>query len=177
MNHEKQDIDVLHRGRFLELVSLNGWEYVRRHSATGVVAIVPVHADGRYVFVEQYRPAAGALVIEWPAGLVGDEGNSESHLVAAQRELLEEAGYEAKHWQRIGDGLSSAGLADEAVEFYLAKDLTQLTTGGGVGSENITRHEVAPGDLPTWIENMKQAGKRIDVKVYAGLAMLSLKYA
>jgi ADP-ribose pyrophosphatase len=175
MSDEVRVIKSLHQGRFLELVSLDGWEYARRCNATGVVAIVPVHSDGRYVLVEQYRPAAGGNVIEWPAGLVGDEGNSESHLVAAKRELIEESGYEAKHWQRIGDGLSSAGLTDETVVFFLAKDLTQVAAGCGVGSEDITRHEVSPGDLPNWIDRMKQAGKRIDVKVYAGLAMLHLQ--
>lgn len=165
--------EILHRGRFIELVSLNGWEYARRSNATGVVAILPVHADGRLVLVEQVRPAAGGLVIEWPAGLVGDEGDSESHLEAAKRELLEETGYEAKVWKRLGEGLSSAGLTDEAVVFYLAQDLSSVAQGGGVGGENITSHEVARSDLPGWIEDMKRAGKRLDVKVYAGLGMLN----
>ena len=111
-------------------------------------------------------------VIEWPAGLVGDEGDDESHLEAAKRELLEETGYEASAWERVGEGLSSAGLTDEAVAFYLAKDLTRVTDGGGVGGEDLTTHEVLPGDLPVWIEDTKRAGKQIDVKVYAGLSML-----
>lgn len=165
--------DILHRGRFVELVSHNGWEYARRPNATGVVAIIPVHADGRFVLVEQVRPPAGGPVIEWPAGLVGDEGDAESHLDAAKRELLEETAYEAKAWKQVGEGLSSAGLTDEAVVFYLARDLTQVADGGGVGEEELTVHEVRPGDLPGWIEQMKRAGKRVDVKVYAGLGMLN----
>ncbi|MEM6257462.1 MAG: NUDIX hydrolase [Planctomycetota bacterium] len=165
--------DILHRGRFIELVSLNGWEYARRSNATGVVAILPVHADGRLVLVEQVRPAAGGPVIEWPAGLVGDEGDDELHLEAAKRELLEETGYEAKVWELVGEGMSSAGLTDESVVFYLAKDLTSVTDGGGVGGENITKHEVQPYDLAGWIEDMKHAGKWLDVKVYAGLGMLN----
>ena len=165
--------DILHSGRFLELVSLNGWEYARRVKATGVVAILPIHTDGKMVLVEQFRPAAGGPVIEWPAGLVGDEDDAESHLIAAKRELLEETGYEAKVWKRVGEGMSSAGLTDEAVVFYLAQDLTQVAEGGGVGGENITKHEVLSGDLPGWIEQMKRAGKKLDVKIYAGLGMLN----
>jgi len=165
--------DILHRGRFIELVILNGWEYARRSNATGVVAILPVHADGRLVLVEQVRPAAGGPVIEWPAGLVGDEGDAESHLEAAKRELLEETGYEAKSWKQIGEGMSSAGLTDEAVVFYIAKDLTRVADGGGVGGEDLTTHEVAPGNLSGWIEEMKRAGRKVDVKVYAGLGMLN----
>lgn len=165
--------DILYSGRFIELVSRNGWEYARRSNAMGVVAIIPVHADGRLVLLEQVRPAADGPVIEWPAGLVGDEGDAESHLEAAKRELLEETGYEAKDWEQVGEGMSSAGLTDEAVEFYLAKDLTRVADGGGVGGEDITIHEIAPGDLSGWIEEMKRAGKKVDVKVYAGLAMLN----
>lgn len=164
--------DILHRGRFIELVSLNGWEYARRSNATGVVAVLPVHADGRVVLIEQVRPPAGGPVIEWPAGLVGDEGDDELHLEAAKRELLEETGYAAETWKRVGEGLSSAGLTDEAVMFYLAKGLARVTDGGGVGGENLTTHEVQSSDLPGWIEDMKGAGRRVDVKVYAGLSML-----
>jgi len=147
--------------------------YVRRSNAMGVVAIIPVHSDGRLVLLEQVRPAAGGPVIEWPAGLVGDEGDAESHLEAAKRELLEETGYEAMVWEQVGEGLSSAGLTDEAVVFYLAKDLTRVTEGGGVGGEDLTTHEIAPDDLSGWIEEMKRAGKSVDVKVYAGLGMLN----
>ena len=166
--------DILHRGRFIELVRLNGWEYARRPNATGVVVILPVHADGRVVLIEQVRLAVGGPVIEWPAGLVGDAGDDESHLEAAKRELLEETGCEAATWECVAEGLSSAGLTDEAVVFYLAKNLTRVSVGGGVGGEDLTTHEVLPGDLPRWIEDMKRAGKQVDVKVYAGLSMLRL---
>ncbi|MFK7789169.1 MAG: NUDIX hydrolase [Phycisphaeraceae bacterium] len=169
---QKEDLITLHRGRFLELVNINGWEVARRCNASGVVAILPIHADGRVVLVEQHRPAVGGPVIEWPAGLVGDEGDAESHLVAAQRELLEETGYEAKAWSRVGDGRSSAGLTDEAVVFYLAEELKRSAAGGGVGGEDLMIHEVALSDLHAWIEKMKRAGKQVDMKLYAGLAML-----
>lgn len=170
---QDQDHQTLHRGRFLELVNIDGWEVARRCNASGVVAILPMHADGRVVLVEQYRPAAGGHVIEWPAGLVGDEGQAEPHLDAAQRELLEETGYEAQQWERLGGGYSSAGLTDEAVVFYLAQDLSRVATGGGVGNENITSHEIALCDLIGWLHDMKRAGKRIDLKVYAGIGMLN----
>ena len=165
--------DILHQGRFLELVSINGWEVARRSNVSGVVAILPRHNNGRVVLVEQFRPAAGGEVIEWPAGLVGDDGMAEPHLDAAKRELLEETGYEAQEWERLGEGFSSAGLTDEAVVFYLAKDLRRAADGGGVDGEDIGSHEIALCDLPGWLQDMKCAGKRIDLKVYAGLGMLN----
>ncbi|MEO0475911.1 MAG: NUDIX hydrolase [Planctomycetota bacterium] len=171
---ENKEPDILHRGRFLELRSINTWEYVHRHNATGIAAIIPLHTDQRFVFIEQYRPAVDAPVIDWPAGLAGDEGEAESMLNAAKRELLEETGYEASSWTPLGQTLSSPGLTDESVDFFLAEELTQVGPGGGVEGEGITCHEVPADELNQWITTMRRAGKRFDVKVYAGLGMLRM---
>src|SRR5271169_5955803 len=53
-------------------------------------AICPRTADGRFVLVEQYRPAVERRVLEFPAGTI-DPG--ESPAAAIRRELIEEAGH------------------------------------------------------------------------------------
>lgn len=45
------------------------------------------------IIIEQYRPPLGAIVVEFPAGLVDAE---EDAAAAAIRELKEETGFEAK---------------------------------------------------------------------------------
>ena len=43
------------QGKFLQLVSDNGWEYVERVRASGVVAVMAVTANRELVLTEQYR--------------------------------------------------------------------------------------------------------------------------
>ncbi|NOX58921.1 MAG: NUDIX hydrolase [Planctomycetes bacterium] len=140
-----------------------------RKKASGVVAIVAITPENKVVLVEQNRPPAGGRVIELPAGLAGDEIESESLVVAAQRELVEETGYIAKSWSELICGLSSSGLTDEAVTFFHAKNLCRVGSGGGVANESIRIHEVHVGHVATWINEQIRIGMMIDLKLLAGL--------
>ena len=161
--------ETVYEGRFLKLAKRGRWEYATRTKATGVVAVIPMHDDGRVVLIEQYRPPIDASVIELPAGLVGDEDDSETLLTAAKRELEEETGYTAAEWIGLGTAYASPGLTDEAITFFLARGLTRTSEGGGVGSESITVHEMAIGDMHAWLSTIMQTEKKIDMKLLAGL--------
>ncbi|KAK1927689.1 putative phosphoribosyl-ATP diphosphatase [Papiliotrema laurentii] len=63
------------------------------------------------IIIEQFRPPAGATVIELPAGLVDEGEDAES---TALRELHEETGY--------GTGKSGDGVSVEDVSSVLVKD-------------------------------------------------------
>lgn len=162
-------VETVYEGRFLRVAKRENWEYATRTKATGVIAVVAVHDDGRVVLVEQYRPPVDARVIELPAGLAGDTDNTESHLQAAQRELEEETGYTAREWTRLSTAFSSPGLTDEAVTFFLARGLTKSGDGGGTGSESIRMHEVSLVDLPRWLESLQQPTTKADMKLLAGI--------
>ena len=77
-------------GRFLRFVQRDGWEFVTRSNASGVVAIIALTDDDELILIEQHRPPLGRTVIEIPAGLVGDdaEKTGEADLEAARREFL-----------------------------------------------------------------------------------------
>ena len=64
---------VLGTGRFLELRKRHSWEYVARPGVDEVVVIIAVTANNEAVLIEQYREPVLARMIEWAAGLVGDE--------------------------------------------------------------------------------------------------------
>jgi ADP-ribose pyrophosphatase len=97
--------------------SLGTREYIRH---PGAVAIVPLFDDGRILLERQFRYPHGREFIEVPAGKL--EPN-EPHLDTAKRELLEETGYSAGEWKRLGVMHTSIACMDEAIELFLARKL------------------------------------------------------
>ena len=93
-------------------------EYIRH---PGAVAIVALFEDGKVLLERQFRYPHRREFIEIPAGKL-DPG--EPHLDTAKRELLEETGYIAAEWTRLGVIHTAVGYTDEAIELFLAKRLT-----------------------------------------------------
>jgi ADP-ribose pyrophosphatase len=91
----------------------------------GGTAIVALDAEQRVCLLHQYRHAAGDYVWELPAGTLEP---GESPETTAKRELAEEAGVTAGHWQSLGVSLSSPGIFDERLYLFLATDLTPVPT-------------------------------------------------
>ncbi len=163
--------EVLASGKYLSLVTLDGYEMVERINCTGVVVILPITDDGRIIFVEQFRPPIQKKSIELPAGLVSDMDSSkgESMVAAAQRELEEETGYRAAVLEEIGVWPTTSGMSSETVTVFRARGLSRIGDGGGDESENITVHSVPLREVKGWLKNKSDAGYAIDPKIYAGL--------
>lgn len=164
--------DILAQGRFLRLVREDGWEYVERSNATGVVVIVAATDNGELILVEQPRKPVGRVVVELPAGLVGDEGGPESLAEAAGRELVEETGFEAAHLEMLFEGPTSAGLTNETVTVFRATGLRQVHAGGGVEGEQITVRLVPIPMVRDWLKQRAADGLLIDPKIFAALYFL-----
>jgi len=98
--------------------STGGREYIRH---PGAVAIVPLLDDGRVLLERQFRYPHRREFIEVPAGKI-DPG--EPHLETAKRELLEETGYAASDWRRLGVIHTAIAYTDEGIDLFLAKKLT-----------------------------------------------------
>ena len=92
-------------------------EYIRH---PGAVAIVALFGDGRVLLERQFRYPHGREFIEVPAGKV-DPG--EPHLETAKRELLEETGYAATEWTRLGVIHTAIAYTNEGIEIFVAKKL------------------------------------------------------
>jgi ADP-ribose pyrophosphatase len=167
-----------YKGRYLSLLERDGWEFTSRSNATGVVVLVAVTDEREIVLVEQFRKPVGSQVIELPAGLVGDQGDSsETRLTAAARELEEETGFEAAHLEVLMDCPSSAGMSDEIVTFVQASGLRRTGPGGGDDSEDIQVHVVPLDQADSWLRKHAAAGKPLDPKIYAALYWLSQSQA
>ena len=167
-------METLYGGKFLTLVREGRWEYCERVNKTGAVMIFSCTPEGNVLLVEEYRPPIGQQSLCFPAGLSGDEG-PESDAVAAQRELLEETGYEAAEMRYLFTGPSSPGLTSETVSFYLATGLRKVAQGGGVDNENISVHEVPLDTIDTWLAEQVAQGKALDPRIYTGLYFLKTR--
>ncbi len=88
---------------------------------TTAVGILPFVDPEHVLLVGQWRYVAGAFFWEMPTGGVHD---GEELMAAAQRELAEEAGFEAGRLTRLCDFHSSKSVVQETAYLYLAEDLT-----------------------------------------------------
>jgi len=108
----------LYRGRILALaLEDERWEIVEHKDAVAVLA----ERDGRVLVVEQYRVAIGARTLELPAGLIEP---GEAPRQAARRELMEEAGFDAR-LREVLSFYTSPGFTDERITLFYAEDLTE----------------------------------------------------
>jgi 8-oxo-dGTP pyrophosphatase MutT (NUDIX family) len=93
----------------------------------GAVAVIALDDDDRVLLIRQYRHPVGRWLFEPPAGLLDAAG--EPPWRTAQRELAEESGYQARHWDVLVDLYTSPGGMSEAIRVYLARGLSPLPDG------------------------------------------------
>ncbi|AKK03054.1 NUDIX domain-containing protein [Corynebacterium epidermidicanis] len=106
-------------------VVMPGGEVAAREIVEHFGAVAVVAFDGaRIALVRQYRHCVQQRLWELPAGIL--DVADEDPLVCAQRELQEEAGLAAAHWQLVSDIVSSPGFCEEAVRIYLATDVHEI---------------------------------------------------
>ena len=86
------------------------------------MCIIPLLHNGDVLVERQYRYPVGQVLTEIPAGKL--DSRDEDHLLAAQRELREETGAVAGSWQSLGVFYPSCAYSDEAIEMFLARDIT-----------------------------------------------------
>jgi len=121
-------------GKYVLVLERDGWEYVERKRGKEAVIVIAATDDDKLVLIEQYRRPVDANVIEWPAGLIGDDGENDP-AATAKKELEEETGYRCERLEQVAKGPSSSGITSEIVYFFRAYDLTKVSKGGGIGGK------------------------------------------
>lgn len=123
---EKQlSSEYLYRGKIINLrrdlvLTPGGSEPASREIVEhpGAVAILALDRERRVALVRQYRHAAGAVLLEVPAGKL-EPGEEPLH--CARRELVEETGCRGGEWSRLIWFYSSPGFCDEKIHLFLAR--------------------------------------------------------
>jgi len=72
------------------------------------------------VLVQQFRHAAGQIMLEIPAGTLEP---GEDPLTGAERELQEEVGYKPGKLERLAGEYTAPGYTSELIHLFLATDL------------------------------------------------------
>lgn len=110
----------------------------------GAVGAVVLDPDDRVLLIRQYRHPVGRYLFEPPAGLLDKPG--EDPLLAAQRELAEEAGYTADRWDLLVDFANTPGGSSEVFRCFLARGLHPISSG------RVVTGEAEEMDLPhVWV--------------------------
>ncbi len=87
----------------------------------GAVTILPLLDPQTVVMIRNYRFAVGAELLELPAGTLEPP---EPPVECAARELEEETGYKAAHFERLCEFYTTPGFTDERMHVFVATGLT-----------------------------------------------------
>jgi ADP-ribose pyrophosphatase len=92
------------------------------------VAIIARCRDGKFLVLRQYKHGPRAVGVTFPAGVI-EPGEEPSE--AARRELREETGVDADHWQHLGRFVLNGNQGAGAVHLFFAD--------AGNASHSVTR--------------------------------------
>jgi 8-oxo-dGTP pyrophosphatase MutT (NUDIX family) len=169
MTAKVNDRQIVHRGRVFNLIRENvtldngattDLDFVEHPGAT---AIVPFLNASRVILLKQYRHALKDYIWEIPAGTLDPD---ESPLNCAKRELIEETGYSAGQWQKLGEITPVPGYSDERIHIYLASALKPARQQ--LDKDEIIRvHEI---EFKAAVEMIKR-GEIQDAKSITGLLL------
>lgn len=130
----------------------------------GAVTLIPIDAQGRVLFIRQYRHAVGKELLELPAGTLeaGEEPEA-----CASREVREETGMSAGKLTKVGEFYLVPGYSTEYMYIYLASNL-QPDPLPGDDDEFITVEAFTLDKLPDLIRQ----GVLQDAKSLAALTLV-----
>lgn len=134
--HTIADSTCIWSGRIVDMVEdrvvvVDGEEpvvrqYTRHPGAVAVVVMRGSEGAEEILLERQYRHPVRARLWEIPAGLLDIPG--EDPLLAAERELAEEADLKAGRWDVLVDFFTSPGGSTEPLRVFLARDLEPTGT-------------------------------------------------
>ena len=162
---------TIYRGKVFELIRENitlengtttDVEFIEHPGAT---AIIPFLDDTRIVLLKQYRHSLKRFIWEIPAGTLDPQ---EEIIGCAKRELIEETGYSAGQWHKLGEITPVPGYSDERIHVFLATELQPA-------KQNLDEDEVIQVQEVDFLKALAMIGNGEiqDAKSIAGLFLAS----
>lgn len=108
------------------------------------VNVIPLIDPETVLLVRQWRFGIAAPTLEIPGGMV----EAEDEHAAAERELLEETGYRARDWRRLGEVHPNPAFLSNRLGTWLATGLERVGDPEGDGEEEITVETAPLADIP-----------------------------
>jgi ADP-ribose pyrophosphatase len=128
------------------------------------IAVVPVNPEGKLILIRQYRHATGGMIVEIPAGTMDHPDEAVEECV--QRELAEEAGFQAGRLVKLFEGYLVPGWSNEYMHFFLALDLHPAA----LPADDDEYIRVMPTSLAE-AGRMIRDGRIVDAKTALGIEM------
>ncbi|MGD9684738.1 MAG: NUDIX hydrolase [Candidatus Obscuribacterales bacterium] len=114
------------------------------------VNVIPITEDNRVVLIEQFRHGTENFTLEIPGGSV--DMSDPDPLFAAERELLEETGYQAEEWTPLGTTHPNPAIQSNRCHTYLARNIRQVRTPVFNTTEEIAIRLVPVVEIPELIK-------------------------
>lgn len=129
----------------------------------GAALIIPFLSRDKVVLLRQFRPVIGKYLFEAPAGTLKP---GERHLACARREMIEETGYCAAKFTRLGTIVPVPGYSTEKIVIFKAEGLSECP---GHTEEDECLEPVVFSR--SQVRSLFKAGKLVDAKTICGLAL------
>jgi ADP-ribose pyrophosphatase len=98
-------------------------EYMCLESLADGVVVLAEASNEKFLIIEEYRYPLEKKIFSLPGGRVN---NDEPPLAGAQRELLEETGYEADDWILLGEFYPFPSASDQKIWVFWARGLKKM---------------------------------------------------
>lgn len=140
---------------------VDGYPRMELRDYSIVVAVTPA---GELLTERAYKHGVGHVTLDLVGGLIED---GENPLQAAQRELLEETGYQSDHWAALGSYVVNSNYGSGRMHAFIARDAVRVTEPSSGDLEDL---ELVLRPLTQVVEDLR-AGRFELLSAAAALAL------
>jgi len=132
----------------------------------GAVLIIPFLSKNKIILLKQFRPVVKSYLYELPAGTFEKRG--EPLLSCAEREMVEETGYSAKKFTKLGVIYPAPGYTTEKIIIFKAERLKKQERT--YQKDEIIRNVIVTKNK---VKQLFRDGKIVDAKTICALTFCS----